>query len=114
MPVAGVTAPVTFEGFIVIASAEHVATWIAARALNPEVQLAGSEKSTLRQARYGARGGLEIIAEQTYISDEDPHLDISFPNPPPLIVQGGNHPTDARCERSASPLHLLRRGPSGL
>jgi trimethylamine:corrinoid methyltransferase-like protein len=27
MPVAGVTAPVTVEGFIVVASAEYIATW---------------------------------------------------------------------------------------
>lgn len=42
MPVAGVTTPVTVEGFIVVSSAEHVATWIAARAINPEVGLGGS------------------------------------------------------------------------
>ncbi len=42
MPVAGVTTPVTVEGFIVVSSAEHVATWITARALNPEVGLGGS------------------------------------------------------------------------
>ena len=42
MPVAGVTAPVTVEGFIVVASAEHIATWIAARSLNPEVGLFGA------------------------------------------------------------------------
>jgi len=42
MPVASITTPVTVEGFIVVASAEHLATWIAARALNPEVQLTGS------------------------------------------------------------------------
>jgi len=42
MPVAGVSTPVTVEGFVVVSSAEHVATWIAARALNPTVPLAGS------------------------------------------------------------------------
>jgi trimethylamine:corrinoid methyltransferase-like protein len=42
MPVASVTAPVTVEGFVVVTSAEHIATWIAARALNPEIQLTGS------------------------------------------------------------------------
>jgi trimethylamine:corrinoid methyltransferase-like protein len=42
MPVAGVTTPVTLEGFIVVSSAEHIATWIAARAINPEVGLGGS------------------------------------------------------------------------
>ena len=42
MPVAGVSTPVTVEGFIVVSSAEHVATWIAARAINPDVGLSGS------------------------------------------------------------------------
>jgi len=42
MPVAGVTTPITVEGFVVVTSAEHVATWIAARALNPQVPLTGS------------------------------------------------------------------------
>ena len=42
MPVAGVTAPVTLAGFVVVAAAEHLATWIAARALNPAVPLGGS------------------------------------------------------------------------
>lgn len=42
MPVAGMTTPVTLEGFVVVSSAEHVATWIAARALNPDVPLSGS------------------------------------------------------------------------
>ena len=42
MPVAGFTTPATVEGFIAVSSAEHLATWIAARALNPEVGLSGS------------------------------------------------------------------------
>lgn len=42
MPVAGVTTPVTLEGFIVVSAAEHLATWMAARALNPAVELSGS------------------------------------------------------------------------
>ncbi|HUT35875.1 MAG TPA: trimethylamine methyltransferase family protein [Planctomycetota bacterium] len=42
MPVAGVTAPVTLAGFVAVAAAEHLATWIAARALNPAVRLGGS------------------------------------------------------------------------
>jgi trimethylamine--corrinoid protein Co-methyltransferase len=42
MPVAGVTTPVTLAGFIAVSSAEHLATWIAARALNPTVRLGGS------------------------------------------------------------------------
>lgn len=42
MPVAGVTAPVTLAGFVAVAAAEHLATWMAARALNPSVRLGGS------------------------------------------------------------------------
>ncbi|MGQ9732438.1 MAG: trimethylamine methyltransferase family protein [Candidatus Zipacnadales bacterium] len=42
MPVAGATTPITVEGFIVVAAAEHVATWITGRAINPEVSLHGS------------------------------------------------------------------------
>ncbi len=42
MPVAGVSTPVTVEGFVVVSAAEFVATWMAARAINPEVPLRGS------------------------------------------------------------------------
>ena len=42
MPVAGVTTPVSIAGFIVVAAAEIFATWLAARALNPDVPLGGS------------------------------------------------------------------------
>ncbi len=42
MPVAGVSTPITVEGFVVVSSAEFVATWMAARAINPEVPLRGS------------------------------------------------------------------------
>ncbi len=42
MAVAGVSTPVTLEGYIIVASAEHVATWISARAINPQVPLRGS------------------------------------------------------------------------
>ncbi len=42
MPVAGVSTPVTVEGFVVVSSAEFVATWMAARAINPDVPLRGS------------------------------------------------------------------------
>lgn len=42
MPVAGASTPVTVEGFTAVAAAEHVAGWITARALNPEVGLYGS------------------------------------------------------------------------
>jgi len=42
MPVAGASTPVTVEGFIVVSSAEHLAAWMAARALSPQVPLGGS------------------------------------------------------------------------
>lgn len=42
MAVAGATAPVTVEGYVAMAAAEHVATWIAARSLNPTAPLGGS------------------------------------------------------------------------
>jgi trimethylamine--corrinoid protein Co-methyltransferase len=42
MPVAGVSAPVTVEGFIVVAAAEYLAAWIAGRALSPRIPLGGS------------------------------------------------------------------------
>jgi trimethylamine:corrinoid methyltransferase-like protein len=42
MPVVGLSTPVTVEGFIVVAAAELVASWIAGRALNPDVSLGGS------------------------------------------------------------------------
>ncbi len=42
MPVAGMTTPVTVEGFVVVATAEFVATWLAARSLNPGGPLYGS------------------------------------------------------------------------
>lgn len=42
MAIAGVTTPVTIAGYIVVASAEIIATWIAARALNPKVPLTGA------------------------------------------------------------------------
>ncbi len=42
MPVAGVTTPAPVAGFIVVAAAEIFATWLAARALNPEVPLSAS------------------------------------------------------------------------
>lgn len=41
MPVAGVTTPVSVAGFIVVAGAEMFATWLAGRALNPDVPLGG-------------------------------------------------------------------------
>ncbi len=42
MPIAGFTTPATVEGFIAVSSAEHLATWITARAVNPQVPLSGS------------------------------------------------------------------------
>jgi trimethylamine--corrinoid protein Co-methyltransferase len=42
MPVAGVTTPVTVAGFVTVATAEIFATWLSARALNPNVPLGGS------------------------------------------------------------------------
>ena len=42
MPVAGVTTPITPEGFIVVTAAEFVATWMAGRALKPDCPLGGS------------------------------------------------------------------------
>jgi len=42
MPVAGASTPVSPAGFIAVAAAEIVATWLAARAINPDVPLGGS------------------------------------------------------------------------
>jgi len=42
MPVAGMTTPVTLEGFVSVATAEFIAVWIAGRALNPTCGLGGS------------------------------------------------------------------------
>ena len=42
MPVAGVTTPVSIAGFVVVGAAEMFATWLAGRALNPDVPLGGS------------------------------------------------------------------------
>ncbi|MBI3923459.1 MAG: trimethylamine methyltransferase family protein, partial [Armatimonadetes bacterium] len=42
MAVAGATAPVTVEGYVALAAAEHVATWLTARSLNPAAPLGGS------------------------------------------------------------------------
>jgi trimethylamine:corrinoid methyltransferase-like protein len=42
MPVAGMTTPVTLEGFVSVATAELVAVWIAGRALNPTCGLGAS------------------------------------------------------------------------
>lgn len=42
MPVAGLTTPVSVAGFIAVAGAEMLATWMAARAMCPGAKLAGS------------------------------------------------------------------------
>lgn len=54
MPVAGVTTPVSIEGFIAVSAAEHVATWMAARAINPSVALAGSQWAGTVDMRTGS------------------------------------------------------------
>jgi trimethylamine--corrinoid protein Co-methyltransferase len=54
MPVAGVTTPVTIEGFIAVSAAEHVATWLAGRAVNPDVRLGGSQWAGTIDMRTGA------------------------------------------------------------
>lgn len=41
MPVAGVSTPVTIDGFVTVAAAEHIVTWLAARSINPDVELSG-------------------------------------------------------------------------
>jgi trimethylamine:corrinoid methyltransferase-like protein len=42
MPIAAFTTPATVEGFIAVSAAEHVAAWMTARAINPDVSLRGS------------------------------------------------------------------------
>ncbi len=54
MPVAGITTPSTVEGFIVVTSAEHLAAWIAARALSPDVPLGGSMWAGTADMKTGA------------------------------------------------------------
>ncbi|MBN2450427.1 MAG: trimethylamine methyltransferase family protein, partial [Lentisphaeria bacterium] len=54
MPVAGMTTPVTVEGFIAVAAAEHVATWMAGRALDPACPLGGSMWSGTVDMRTGS------------------------------------------------------------
>lgn len=53
MPVAGMTTPVTVEGFAAVAAAEIVATWMAGRALNPTCPLGGSMWSATLDMRSG-------------------------------------------------------------
>ncbi len=54
MPVAGVTTPVTVEGFVVVAAAEFLATWLAGRALDPHIPLYGSMWPGTVDMRSGA------------------------------------------------------------
>lgn len=42
MPVAGMTTPISLGGFVAVAAAEMVASWVAARAVNPTCALGGS------------------------------------------------------------------------
>lgn len=53
MPVAGMTTPVTVEGFATVAAAEIVATWMAGRALKPTCPLGGSMWSATLDMRSG-------------------------------------------------------------
>ncbi|NOZ23549.1 MAG: hypothetical protein GXP25_20930 [Planctomycetes bacterium] len=54
MPVAGVTTPVTTAGFIVVSSAEMLATWISGRAINPNATLYGSMWGASMDMKTGA------------------------------------------------------------
>jgi trimethylamine--corrinoid protein Co-methyltransferase len=53
MPVAGVSTPITPEGFMAMTAAEQVAGWIAARAVNPDVPLGGSMWAATVDMRSG-------------------------------------------------------------
>lgn len=54
MQVSGHSTPVTAAGFVAVSAAEFVATWIAARALNPDVALRGSMWGGSLDMRTGA------------------------------------------------------------
>lgn len=54
MPVAGLTTPITPEGFIAMSAAEHVAAWICARVVNPACPLAGSQWAATVDMRTGS------------------------------------------------------------
>ncbi len=54
MQVSGATTPVTVAGYIVVSAAEFIATWIAARALNPQVPLTGSMWGGTMDMKTGA------------------------------------------------------------
>jgi trimethylamine--corrinoid protein Co-methyltransferase len=53
MPVAGVSTPITPEGFMAMTAAEQVAGWIAGRAINPTVPLGGSMWAATLDMRSG-------------------------------------------------------------
>ena len=53
MPVAGMTAPVTLAGFVVVSAAEHLAAWLVARAVNPRARLGGSMWGATLDMRTG-------------------------------------------------------------
>lgn len=53
MPVAGVSTPITPEGFMAMTGAEQVAGWIAGRAINPDVPLGGSMWAATVDMRTG-------------------------------------------------------------
>lgn len=42
MPIAGFTTPATVEGFVVVSTAENVASWMMTKAINPDCALSGS------------------------------------------------------------------------
>ncbi|HOX39964.1 MAG TPA: trimethylamine methyltransferase family protein [Candidatus Brocadiia bacterium] len=54
MAVSGATAPVTVAGYVAMAAAEIVATWIVGRALNPKVGLGGSMWAGTLDMRTGS------------------------------------------------------------
>lgn len=54
MPVAGATTPATTAGFIVVSATELLATWIAARAINPQTPLYGSMWGGAMDMKTGA------------------------------------------------------------
>ena len=54
MPVAGVSTPVTVEGFVVVAAAEVIATWLAGRVMDPEIGLYASMWPGTIDMRSGA------------------------------------------------------------
>ena len=64
MPVVGVSTPVTVAGFITVAAAEIVATWLAVRSLNPDCPVGGSVWPGTVDMRTGSvsYGALDAMA----------------------------------------------------